>query len=78
MKNKLTISVCPNCGSGNIKKVRKNWKGTSKSTPYIVPSLTYYECPDCKEKIYDREAMQKIEEKSPVYKHNKKGKRVAA
>ena len=59
------IKVCPTCGSDKIKKVRRNW--TSKTRNYVVPNLEYYECPDCDEKVYDREAMQKIESYSSVF-----------
>ena len=35
---------------------------------YIVPNLEFHECPDCGEKIYDPEAMRKIEAVSPGFK----------
>ncbi len=63
----IKITICPTCGSDKIKKVRRNWRGMAQSKTYIVPNLEYYECPDCNEKIYDREAMQKIEAYSPVF-----------
>ena len=61
----LKITICPTCGSDKIKKVRRNW--TSKKRTYVVPNLEYYECPDCNEKVFDREAMQKIESYSPIF-----------
>lgn len=63
----IKITVCPTCGSGKIKKVRRNWTSKAQSKTYIVPNLEYYECPDCDEKVYDREAMQKIEAYSSVF-----------
>jgi predicted RNA-binding Zn-ribbon protein involved in translation (DUF1610 family) len=33
----------------------------------VVPNLEFYECPDCGERIYDRDAMRKIEAHSPAY-----------
>jgi YgiT-type zinc finger domain-containing protein len=61
------ITKCPSCGSRNIKKSRCNWAGSFKGKRYTVPNLQYYECPDCGEKVYDREAMRKIEAHSPAF-----------
>ena len=63
----LTITKCPTCGSGKIRKVRRSWKATFEGQTYTVPNLTFHECPDCGEEIYDREAMRKIEARSPAY-----------
>ena len=62
-----TITVCPSCGSDKIKRLRRNWTGTFKDQTYIVPNLVYYTCPGCGEKVYDREALQKIEAYSPAF-----------
>jgi YgiT-type zinc finger domain-containing protein len=61
------ITSCPSCGSRNIKKIRRNWTGNFKGKRYTVPNLQYYECPDCGEKIYDRDAMREIEARSPAF-----------
>ena len=63
----LQITICPSCSIGNIKKVRRNWKGNFKGQSYTVPSLEFYECSNCGERIYERQAMQKIEAVSPVF-----------
>jgi YgiT-type zinc finger domain-containing protein len=63
----INITICPTCGSNKIKKVRRRWTGKVKDKTYTVPNLEYYECPDCGEKVYDREAMQRIESYSPVF-----------
>ena len=63
----IKITVCPTCGSDKIKKVRRKLTGKIHNKTYTVPSLEYYECPDCGERVYDREAMQKIESYSPVF-----------
>lgn len=63
----IKITICPACGSDKIKKVRRNWTSNTQTKAYVVPNLEYYECPDCDEKVYDREAMQKIESYSPVF-----------
>ena len=56
----LEIKVCPVC-RGRIKKVRGDWIGEYQGEKYVVPDLEYWECEGCDEKIYDREAMRKIE-----------------
>jgi len=66
MKAHLKIKTCPTCGSGEIKKVKKDWKGEYRGKKYSVPSLSFYECPDCGERVYDRDAMHRIEERSPA------------
>jgi len=67
MNKSLKIRICPTCGSEKIKKVRRNLMGRFSGRSYAVPSLEFYECPDCGEKVYDREAMRKIEAKSPAF-----------
>ena len=61
------ITICPSCGSNKIKRVRKNWIGEFKGQTYTVPNLDFHVCEDCGEKIYDREAMRKIETHSPAF-----------
>jgi len=34
---------------------------------YTVEELEFYECPDCGEKVYDRDAMRTIEANSPAF-----------
>jgi YgiT-type zinc finger domain-containing protein len=63
----LKITTCPSCGSGKIKKVRRNWTGGFKGKRYTVPNLQYCECPNCGEKVYDRDAMREIEAHSPAF-----------
>jgi len=63
----LRITVCPTCGSNKIKKARRNWSGKFQGQSYTVPSLEFCECPVCGEKVYDRQAMQKIEDHSPAF-----------
>jgi YgiT-type zinc finger domain-containing protein len=73
----IQITICPSCGSGNIKKVRRNWTGQFGGQTYIVPSLEFYECSDCGEKVYGRQAMRKIEAYSPAFAKAHKGKKSA-
>ena len=63
----MNIAVCPSCGSKRIKKVRRKWSGEYKGRAYAVPELEYFECPDCGEKVYGRDAMQKIQSCSPAF-----------
>lgn len=63
----IKIIICPSCGSDKIKRVRRNWLGEFQGRPYTVPGLEFHECPDCGEKVYDREAMRKIEAHSPAF-----------
>lgn len=61
------ITTCPTCGSKRMRRVcrdvTRDWHGKK----YTVPRLSFEECPDCGEVLYDLEAMGKIEEYSPAY-----------
>jgi YgiT-type zinc finger domain-containing protein len=57
----LKISSCPTCGSRRIRKVRRSLAGTYRGRKYTVPELEFFECPDCGEKVYGREAIREIE-----------------
>lgn len=63
----MNLKVCPSCGSRRIRRVRRNWSGKVRGRAYSVPHLTFHQCPDCGEKIYDREAMRSIEAVSPMF-----------
>ncbi|MBI4557292.1 MAG: YgiT-type zinc finger protein [Candidatus Hydrogenedentes bacterium] len=63
----IRITVCPTCGSGKIRKMRGTWTGRFRGHSYTVPSLEFYECPVCGERVYDREAMRMIEDRSPAF-----------
>jgi YgiT-type zinc finger domain-containing protein len=63
----LNITTCPSCGSESIRRVRRTWRGEVQGQRYSVPGLEFYECPDCGEKVYDREAMRRIEAHSPAF-----------
>ena len=67
MKTIVNINICPSCGSNNIKRVKKEWINKFQGKTYTVPSLEFYECPNCGERIYDRQAMRKIEAHSPAF-----------
>jgi len=63
----LNITVCPSCGSRRIRKVRRDWTGEFQGQTYVVPGLEFYECPQCGERVYDRDAMRRIEAQSPAF-----------
>jgi len=74
MEKSIQIKICPTCGGGKIKKVRRNWSGRFQGQSYSVPSLEFHECSECGEKVYDREAMRRIEEESPAFIKSRKQK----
>ncbi|MCX6618405.1 MAG: YgiT-type zinc finger protein [Acidobacteria bacterium] len=63
----MTVRICPSCGSNRIRKVRKDWSGEFDGQAYTVRDVEFHECPVCGEKVYDREAMRKIEACSPAF-----------
>jgi len=67
----MKIEKCPSCGSDKIKLVKRNWTGEFEGKKYTVPNLKFYECPSCHERVYDREAMRKIEACSPSFRKAK-------
>ena len=73
----IKVTTCPSCNSNRIRKVRRNWLGQFKGKTYTVPNLEYYDCPDCGEKVYDREAMRRIEESSPAFEKSQVKKKSA-
>ena len=69
----IQITICPSCGGGNIVQVQRDWSGEFCGQPYTVPNLAFYECPDCGERIYDRDAMRKIQACSPAFARGRVG-----
>jgi YgiT-type zinc finger domain-containing protein len=63
----MRITHCPTCGSDRIEKVQRTLTGEFRGQPYSVPALEFYECPDCGERVYDRDAMRQIEAHSPAF-----------
>jgi len=63
----LQITRCPTCESPRMRRVRKNLRRTFRGQSYVVPNLDFEECPDCGERLFDRDAMRKIEAHSPAY-----------
>ena len=67
----LQIRHCPTCGSAKIRRVRRRVTRAFRGHTYTVPSLSFHECPDCGERLYDRRAMRQIEGRSPAYRRVK-------
>jgi len=67
MSGKFQINTCPTCGSDQIRRVVRDIVRKYKGQTYTVPKVEFYDCPNCGEKVYDREAMLKIEFHSPAY-----------
>ncbi|MBI4670179.1 MAG: type II toxin-antitoxin system MqsA family antitoxin [Chloroflexi bacterium] len=75
----LIIKRCPTCGSDQIKKVCRDWTGNYKGQSYVVPDLTFYECPVCEERVFEREALSKIQAHSPAFaKRQRRVKKIKA
>jgi YgiT-type zinc finger domain-containing protein len=70
----LSITRCPTCGSDQIKKVCRDWTGTYKGRSYVVPELAFYECPVCGERVFEREALARIQAASPAYVKRTRGR----
>ncbi|MGA2500214.1 MAG: YgiT-type zinc finger protein [Tepidisphaeraceae bacterium] len=64
----LDIRICPTCGSKRIRVVCRSVTRNFKGRSYEVPDVQFHECPDCGEKLYGREAMQKLESYRPKLK----------
>jgi YgiT-type zinc finger domain-containing protein len=73
----IKITTCPTCGSKKIKRLKRDWVDEFKGETYIVPALEFYECPDCGERLYDAQAMRKIEAHSPAYAKKRRRKEAA-
>ncbi len=63
----LKITICPTCGSDKIKLVKRDWTSQYRGQSYTVLGLEYYECADCNEKVYDRQAIQRMQKYSPAF-----------
>ena len=74
---KLKLSVCPNCGNKNLRKVRKAVTGTRQGKRYSAPAVEFYECPDCGERVYDPAAIRQIEQHSQARVGHRSTRRIA-
>ena len=65
----MRLAFCPSCGSKKLKRVCRNLVEVFQGQRYSVQNLEFHECPDCGEKIYDSEAMRRIEAVSPAFRN---------
>ena len=63
----MNISQCPSCGSSKIKKIRGSVSHEFEGETYTVPGVTYHVCPECGERVYDAEAVDKMQAASPAF-----------
>jgi len=70
----LTIKSCPLCRSRRITKVHRTLTRQSKGIRYQVPDLEFYECPNCRQRFFDRAASRKIDACSPAFSHRTRRK----
>jgi YgiT-type zinc finger domain-containing protein len=78
MKGKIQLKSCPTCGSGTIQWVVRDVTRKCRGRTYTVPALEFYDCPSCGEKVYDRDAMLKIQAHSPAYRRGRVSDQVGA
>jgi len=63
----MDIKHCPSCGSSRIKKIRGSVSREFEGEIYTVSGVTYHECSGCGERVYERDAVRKIQAKSPAF-----------
>jgi len=66
-KQSIHVAACPSCGSTGIRMVRRDWSGGLKGKRYVVKDLQYFHCARCGEKVYDPDAMRRIQAASPAF-----------
>jgi YgiT-type zinc finger domain-containing protein len=71
------VTACPSCGSTAIRAAKRDWSGNYKGRRYVVRSLRYYQCPRCGEKVYNPEAMRRIQAASPAFSKNQRARKSA-
>jgi YgiT-type zinc finger domain-containing protein len=71
------VSACPACGRTRFRTVRGDWAGTFKRKRYPVKDLRYFQCPRCDEKVYDPEAMRRIQAVSPAFSKTRRLRKTA-
>jgi YgiT-type zinc finger domain-containing protein len=58
----MEFSVCPLCGSSAIQKKRGHYKFNIKGKSIAAPLVQYWECPNCGEAFFDKQANKRIDE----------------
>ncbi|MEK7793332.1 MAG: YgiT-type zinc finger protein [Candidatus Hydrogenedentota bacterium] len=55
------ITNCPSCGVGKLEKVRRTYKRDYEGKVYAVPNVSFLECSNCGEQLFDSAAIDKIQ-----------------
>lgn len=58
----MVLSKCPLCDSPNIYQMEGTVKRNIYGEVIAIPSVTYWVCPDCGEKIFPPESMWTMED----------------
>jgi YgiT-type zinc finger domain-containing protein len=64
----LKIKTCPTCGSRRIRLVVGDYHGNFRGKQYVARYVEHHGCPNCGEKLFDPEAMRRIESSRPGHK----------
>lgn len=56
----LRVSHCPTCGGKRIRRVTRDVSGTFRGQEYLARKVTFEQCPDCGEQLFDHAAMEKL------------------
>jgi len=59
----VAIRRCPTCGSRRIRRQTVTVRATVRGKSATVPGLELEVCPECGEKLFDREASRRMEER---------------
>ena len=75
----LLIDAEPETLSGmrQDQEVRRKWTARFQRKTYMVPNLEFHECADCGEKVYNPQAMRRMEAASPAFARKRLVKRSA-
>jgi YgiT-type zinc finger domain-containing protein len=59
------VRTCPTCGVGKLRRVTRDVECNFRGHVYIAPDIEFSECPNCGEKLYDQQALRKMESFRP-------------
>jgi YgiT-type zinc finger domain-containing protein len=57
----IRITTCPTCGGKKIRRVTRDLTRNFLGKTYVARRVTFEECPDCGERLFDHAAMQKMQ-----------------
>ena len=62
----LKIKSCPTCGRRNLRLVTRDVPCNFGGQKYVAPAVRFHECPECGEKLYDRDALRQMQNHRPA------------